>query len=48
MNNNQRLARKAMIHLEHMINISKNDEDLMFRLSGFYGTLVEVLKENKD
>jgi len=41
------LATKAQDHLHHIVFSSKNKEDLLFRLSGFYGGLVEVLKENK-
>ena len=34
----------ARKHLEFVLN-GKNKEDVMFRLAGFYGGLVEVLKE---
>lgn len=41
------LATKANNHLNHIVFSSKNKDELLFKLSGFYGGLVEVLKENK-
>ncbi len=41
------LATKANNHLNHIVFSSKNKDELLFRLSSFYGGLVEVLKENK-
>jgi hypothetical protein len=41
------LATKAENHLIHIISSSKNKDELLFKLSGFYGGLMEVLKENK-
>lgn len=41
------LKEKAINHLNHILAISKDRDDLFFRLSGFYGGLSEVLRENK-
>ena len=41
------LTEKANNHLEHIFNSSSDVEDLLFKLSGFYGGLLTVLKENK-
>lgn len=42
------LEKTARIHLEHIINISGGDKDrLLFKLAGFYGTLLEVVKEKE-
>ena len=41
------LATKAQDHLQHIVFSSKNKEDLLFKLSGFYGGLMEVLKKNE-
>lgn len=41
------LATKAENHLLHIIFSSKNKDDLLFNLSGFYGGLTKVLEENK-
>ena len=41
------LATKANNHLNHIVFSSKNKDELLFKLSGFYGGLLEVLKENK-
>ena len=41
------LSWKAEDHLVHIISSSKDKDELLFRLSGFYGGLIEVLKENK-
>jgi hypothetical protein len=38
------LKKDARKHLEFVLN-GKNKEDVLFRLAGFYGGLVEVLKE---
>ena len=38
------LQKDARKHLEHILN-GKDKEDVLFRLAGFYGGLVEVLKE---
>lgn len=41
------LAQKANNHLNHIVFSSKNKDELLFKLSGFYGGLLEVLRENK-
>jgi hypothetical protein len=41
------LATKAQNHLIHIVSSSTNKNELLFKLAGFYGGLVEVLKENK-
>lgn len=38
------LKNVARKHLESTLN-GKNKEDVLFRLAGFYGTLVDVIKE---
>lgn len=40
------LANKAHDHLVHIVSSSKNKDDLLYRLAGYYGGLLEVLKEN--
>jgi hypothetical protein len=42
------LAKDARKHLEHLISSSRNKEDLLFKLAGFYGNLVAVLREKYD
>lgn len=41
------LVTKADNHLNHIIFSSKDKDELLFKLSGFYGGLLEMLKENK-
>ena len=41
------LAKKSNDHINHIIFSSSDVEDLLFKLSGFYGGLLTVLKENK-
>ena len=41
------LKNDARKHLEFVLN-GRNKEDVLFRLAGFYGGLVEVLKEKYD
>jgi hypothetical protein len=38
------IANKAKKHLQHIIDTSSNEEDLLFRLAGFYGTFLQVIK----
>lgn len=39
------LQNDAAIHLNHLVSTSKNTEELLFRLSGFYGGLDIVLRK---
>jgi RNA binding exosome subunit len=40
------LERMALNHLHHIINVSGGDKNLLiFKLAGFYGTLLEVIKQ---
>lgn len=39
------LAKTANNHLNHIVFSSKNKDELLFKLSGFYGGLLEVLKD---
>lgn len=41
------LAKEANKHLNYIILSSKQADELLFKLGGFYGGLLEILKEDK-